>query len=117
MKSLTSLIALVAALVLGAGTATAADGIRPDDKAGRIGVGAIAEPQLVERADVVRPDDRAWRGVGPVPTIELTERPSVRGDGFDWADAAIGAAAALAVGLLAGASALALRRHRVAAVS
>jgi hypothetical protein len=156
MKSFTPLVALVTALVLGIGTATAADGVRPDDKGGPMGVGAIDEPQVVipylshaqgvdgsqfrvdtsrrnsgwytglEHADlpasppatdVVRPDDRAWRGVGPAPTIELTRTPSVQGDGFDWADAAIGAAAALALGLLAGASALALRRHRVAAVS
>ena len=82
---------------------------RPDDRAW-LGVGA--EPV---RPGAVRPDDRAWRGAGPVPTIELTRSPSVRGDGFDWADAGIGAAAALALGLLA-TTAHMLRRQRIAAL-
>ena len=51
-------------------------------------------------ADVVRPDDRAWRGVGPAPVIVTTASPASRIDGFDWADAGIGAAGALGIALL-----------------
>lgn len=130
------LVAALASLVLAVGTATAAGGTRPDDRAnhgpGAVGVeatttstrpddraihgpGAIAAETSTQ---VVRPDDRAWRGVGPEPTVEIVETPSVHVDGFDWADAGIGAAAALGLGLLlAGGSALLLRRQKIAAFS
>ena len=71
------------------------------------------EPQAA-----VRPDDRAWRGVGPAPTIEPTESPLVPGDGFDWADAGIGALGAFGLGLLlVGGLLLAIRRQRPTAFS
>lgn len=114
MVRFTLLIATAAALAVVVVTG-AAGGTRPDDRAWR-GVGP--EPATLTpstRPNVLRPDDRAWRGAGPVPTIELTRSPSVRGDGFDWADAGLGAAAAFGLGLLA-TSAHLLRRHRVAAI-
>jgi hypothetical protein len=86
-------------------------GIRPDDRATH-GPGAVAA------LDVVRPDDRAWRGIGPAPVIVETESPASRIDGFDWADAGIGAAGALGIALLMmGLSALLLRRQRVTALT
>ena len=87
---------------------------RPDDRATH-GPGALG---VTVPADILRPDDRAWRGAGPVPTIVPTVSPSSRVDGFDWTDAGIGAAGALGLALLlAGASAIVIRRHRVAAFS
>jgi hypothetical protein len=133
MKRFSYLSAIAAFVVLATGAATASGGTRPDDRATH-GPGAIAAegsatavrpddrathgPGIFDTAPSstpVRPDDRAWRGVGPAPTVEVIESPSVRIDGFDWADAGIGAAAALGLGLLvAGGSALALRRQRTA---
>ena len=130
------LVALAALVVLGAGAATAAGGTRPDDRAthgpGSIGIAETTAPiRPDDRAnhgpgafvrdtssEIVRPDDRAWRGAGPAPSVEIVKTPSVRVDGFDWADAGIGATAALGFGLLLlGASTLVRRRQRVAAVS
>ena len=130
------LVALAASLTLAVGAATAAGGSRPNDRAthgpGSIG---IAETTAAIRPDdranhglaslvsgtsseITRPDDRAWRGAGPAPTVDIVESPFVSVDRFDWADAGIGATAALGLGLLlVGASALLRRRQRVAAVS
>jgi hypothetical protein len=88
----------------------ASAGVRPDDRATH-GPGALGS------ADVVRPDDRAWRGIGVAPVIVETA-PASRVAGFDWADAGIGAAAALGLALLLfGLSALVLRRQRVTALT
>ena len=130
------LLLIAASAVLTAATATAAGGTRPDDRAthgpGSIGIAdTTASVRPDDRAnhgpgafardtssEIVRPDDRAWRGAGPEPTVEIVQSPSVRVDGFNWADAGIGAAAALGFGLLlAGAATLVLRRQRVAAFS
>lgn len=83
-------------------------GVRPDDR-------ATHGPGAVGAVDAVRPDDRAWRGVGSAPVIVQTEAPSSPPvDGFDWADAGIGAAGALGIALLLmGFSAFVLRRPRV----
>jgi hypothetical protein len=86
--------------------------IRPDDRAGIRGVGAVngvgAENFL---AHGLRPDDRAGiRGVGSVSSEPTLVR--VTDDEFSWGDAGIGAASALAAALLAGASVLLLRRGR-----
>ena len=81
--------------------------VRPDDRPGPLGVGAIPDPVT----SAVRPDDRAeLRGVGafdgaPAPTLD---DPS----GFDWGDAGIGATAALALGLLAGTALFFTHRQR-----
>ena len=89
----------------------ASAGVRPDDRATH-GPGAFGA------VDVVRPDDRAWRGIGPVPVIVETESATSRIDGFDWADAGIGAAGAIGIALLLiGLSALLLRRQRVTALT
>ncbi len=75
-------------------------------------------PGAIGAVDVVRPDDRAWRGAGPGPTIvPIASEPS-RVDGFNWDDAAIGAAGAFGlVMLMAGASVMVMRHRRVAAFS
>jgi hypothetical protein len=130
------LLTLAASVILAAGAAAAAGGTRPDDRAthgpGSIDVVATAASlrpddrathgpgalELGTSSEIVRPDDRAWRGVGSPPTAEIVESPSLLVDGFDWADAALGAVAALGFGLLlAGAAALVLRRQRAAALS
>ena len=89
----------------------ASAGVRPDDRATH-GPGALGA------VDVVRPDDRAWRGVDSAPVIVETESSAGRVDGFDWADAGIGAAGAVGIALLLmGFSALVLRRQRVTALT
>ena len=103
-----------ATVVLAAGVASAAGSTYPDDRANH-GVGAIAR---VNSSRIAHPDDRAWRGIGPAPTVEIVQPASVRINRFDWADAGIGAAAALGFGLLlAGATVLVLRRQRATAFS
>ncbi len=109
--------------------------VRPDDRAthgpGAIGLDTTVAVRPDDRPthgpglfatnssnDVVRPDDRAWRGIGPAPTMVPVESTSVRADGFDWADAGIGAAGAFGLGLLlVGGAVLMLRRQRVASFS
>jgi hypothetical protein len=67
----------------------------------------------IEQAASVRPDDRADRRL-PVFT---DERAPAVGEGFDWSDAVIGAAAALGlVGVAAGTS-ISVKQRRAAAVS
>jgi len=95
----------------------AAGAERPDDRAGPLGVGA-AQP-LASTADgstVLRPDDRATlRGPGAVDSTVVVATPgaiAAAADGFDWTDAAIGAAGAIAVMVLAGALGVAAVRAR-----
>ena len=139
MKRLISLVILAAALVLATGIATATGATRPDDRPTH-GAGAIG---LVVTNDL-RPDDRATHGPGalhrpppsrlspefealtrsyqaaarPGPAIGPVGAGSTGVDGFDWADAGIGAAGALGLGLLLiGGTALAVRQRRVSAYS
>jgi hypothetical protein len=113
---------------------------RPDDRAGRIGVGAAQAaqptPDAFERAvarnssvgpDAVdrailrstvpnrRPDDRAEaRGPGAFATVSPAAAASPN-DGFAWSDALLGASAMLGIVLLGAAGALVIRhRGRVA---
>jgi hypothetical protein len=134
MKRLTSLVIVAASLVLATGTATAFGATRPDDRAnhGAGAVGLVVSNQVVRPDDrathgpaaiaayhnrAVRPDDRAWRGAGPAPAI-VPDATSTGVDGFDWADASIGAAGALGLGLLLiGGTAFVLRQRRVGAYS
>lgn len=96
---------------LGVGGATSMSGsIRPDDRADARGPGGLAVVQ-----SGIRPDDRAAvRGPGAIPTVFATAGPSA--DGFDWADAGIGAVGALGLALLLfGALQVASRRSHVTA--
>jgi len=132
MKRLTSLVIVAASLALATGTATATGATRPDDRPnhGAGAVGLVLTNQVVRPDDrathgpgaiaaydnpAVRPDDRAWRGAGPAPAI-ATGATSTGVDGFDWADAGIGAAGALGLGLLLiGGTAFVVRQRRVGA--
>lgn len=144
MKRIAYLVALAAASALAATTGAIAashpdnrpthgpgavaleqqDGVvRPDDRATH-GTGAVG---IRMATDAVRPDDRATHGQGAiaieqlpgsgqVPVLGSGEPEAVRVDGFDWVDAAIGAAAAFGLGLIiAGGVALALRRAQAPA--
>ena len=108
MTRFTYLLAVAAALVLALGTATAAAGTRPDDRETH-GPGAVA---IGVSRDITRPDDRAWRGIGPAPTLEIVESPAVSLDRFDWADAGIGALATLGAVLVVGGAAIVGLRRR-----
>ena len=132
MKRFTYLLVLAAAFVLAAGAAAAQGSTRPDDRPthGPGAVGLVEVSTTINHPDgrtvrgpgafassgadsVLRPDDRAWRGVDAAPVIVETA-PASRIDGFDWADAGIGAAGALGIALLLmGLSAFVLRRPRV----
>jgi hypothetical protein len=81
----------------------------PNDRAGMLGVGGIEREALQSAA--VRPDDRGGlRGPGAVATAEPIA--AVIEDGFQWRDAAFGAAAAVGIALLGIVGALTLRQHR-----
>jgi hypothetical protein len=132
MKRLTSFVIVAASLVLATCTATAAGATRPDDRPnhGAGAVGLAVSNQVVRPDDrathgpgaiapyansAVRPDDRAWRGAGPAPAI-VPDATSTGVDGFDWADAGIGAAGAVGLGLLLlGGTAFVVRQRRVGA--
>jgi hypothetical protein len=62
--------------------------------------------------DVVRPDNRASRPTvyGPQPAVGVA--PGTTANGFDWADAGIGAAGTLGLALVAMGSAFVLRSRR-----
>ena len=95
----------VTMLALAAGAA-AADGVRPDDRAMH-GPGAIAVA-VTQRDNVVRPDDRADRRL---TSVAVAAQPAAT-EGFDWADAGVGALATFGLVLLAGGvGAVALRRR------
>ena len=95
----------VTMLALAAGAA-AADGVRPDDR-DMHGPGAIA---VAQRDIVVRPDDRADRRLAGV-AVAVAAQPAAT-EGFDWADAGVGALATFGLVLLAGGvGAVALRRR------
>jgi len=93
---------------------------RPDDRSGVRGIESqtvtpdLSEIQRHVKADEVvsqssRPDDRAgFRGPGTVRTPEVV---AVKGNGFDWKDAGIGAGTMIGIVLVLG-SALALSRRR-----
>jgi hypothetical protein len=93
---------------------------RPDDRSGVRGIESqsvtpdLSEVQRHVKADEfgsqsTRPDDRAgFRGPGTVRTPEVV---AVKGDGFDWKDAGIGAGAMIGIVLVLG-SGLALSRRR-----
>jgi len=99
----TGTVAILAALVLAGGAAGAGGAVRPDDR-DRHGPGATATPR---RDVVVRPDDRADRRFpNEPPAVQVTT-----GNGFDWADAGIGAVAALGAVLLVAGGSVARLRH------
>lgn len=85
---------------------------RPDDRAGA----RITATSLVQANDVahhVRPDDRSGvRGVGAIQAPEQPVSAPAAGDGFNWGDAGVGAGSILGALLLAGAAMLTLRRGR-----
>jgi hypothetical protein len=97
-------VALAVAALVPAGGATAADGaMRPDDRPTH-GPGAVAQLDVV-----VRPDDRADRRL-PGASVGIVQPATA--EGFDWADAGIGAMATLgAVTVLAGGAIVAARRR------
>jgi hypothetical protein len=68
--------------------------VRPDDRAGvrGIGAGADAATTVIASAAATRPDDKAVRFIAESPIVATSA-----GDGFQWGDAGIGAAAASAL--------------------
>ena len=126
-----TLAVVVAALTVGAPIAGADDWfndrssvVRPDDRAGPRGPGALASTDAAQRA--TRPDDRAGaRGPGAVASAGAAQRATrpddragARGPGaisprtssivvraantFDWGDAAIGVVSGMGFALLLG---------------
>jgi hypothetical protein len=81
----------------GALDTTLAAATRPDDRAGMRGPGAIDQPNTVSTS--TRPDDRAdTRGPGAFeqPTVVVTHSST----GFDWGDAFVGALGGIGTALL-----------------
>jgi hypothetical protein len=90
--------------------------VRPDDRAGPLGAGAVTLPGRVAARRVNntpgRPDDRGgMRGPGTIPaSLPSTAAASVQST-FQWDDAALGAGAVLGLLLFGGAVGLTIR-HR-----
>jgi hypothetical protein len=107
MKAWAIILAATVALLVAASASPSA--VRPDDRAGVLGVGQaglevqadqsdVISRYLISHASSIRPDDRAaWRGVGPQPLV--VAEPTATG--MDWGDLGwgvlIGAGAMLAV--------------------
>src|SRR5438876_3227837 len=96
-----------------AGANTSSASVRPDDRGGPRVLVASAVPGLGPHHSGVRPDDAAGpRGPSiPIATspIASTKTVTARIDNFQWLDAGVGAAVALAATALAGAIFLAAR--------
>jgi hypothetical protein len=95
--------------------------VRPDDRSGPLGVGSIvSEPATVAQ---VRPDDRSGPlGAQPITTASRTVSASLpttssSSDGFQWRDAALGAAGMLAICLAALGAVTLQRQHRRSAIA
>ena len=108
--------------MLGVGAALAAGPAqaRPDDREGMLGVGAATAAFAAQSAvsTVTRPDDRGWaRGPGTIASAHpVTTTGNAVGE-LEWRNASLGAAAMLAMVLLAGGIAHALRDRRHIGVS
>ena len=106
-----------------AARALAHDAVLPNDRAGMLGVGGIEpssqpavsdafERAVLREATPVRPDDRGGpRGPGTVLTGVPTAT-TASDDGFQWDDAAFGAAAVLGFALLGTVAAVTIRNRR-----
>jgi hypothetical protein len=97
----------------GAVTSIAA-AVRVDDRGGIRGVGSTPTPSSTVASAATRPDNRAGvRAVGPSPIPASAAVVVQRVDNFQWADAGVGAAIAVAaMMLLSGIAIAAARRHR-----
>jgi hypothetical protein len=91
--------------------------IRPDNRAGALGAEpVVADPSVVTSA---RPDDRT----GPLGATPITSASKIyptssdAGNGFQWGDAAIGAATMLAIFGLALVAVTLQRQHRRSVVA
>jgi hypothetical protein len=110
-----ALLALALALVPSA-LAAGSSGVRPDDRAGSLGLGGTPAA-AVPTYGHVRPDDRGdVRGPSDAPvSIQPSPAPVVvynNPGGFDWSSASIGAAAGAALILLALGAGTLLRHRR-----
>jgi hypothetical protein len=101
--------------VLGVGGVSASDGgdrvVIPNDRGGLLGVGSIEAQALAGMP--AQPDDRGGLRRSGAAVTEAQSVKAPAGDGFQWADAAFGAAAALGIVLLGIAGVGALRRAEV----
>jgi hypothetical protein len=97
-----------------AGALTAiATPVRVDDRGGPRGVGSTPAARPTSATAPSRPDDRVGvRGFGPAPSPTAAAVVVSRVDSFQWADAGIGAASAVAAMMLLAGIALVTRRHR-----
>lgn len=119
---------LIVLVVVGAAASFAAPALaeRPDDRAGMLGVGAIADqgaqtasPDWFERAatvaieqqTAVRPDDRAGaRGPGAIGSEPVSSPTTSGSDGFEWMAAGLGAGFVVALGVLGALLVASMRR-------
>jgi hypothetical protein len=100
--------------VRGVGAMSGSIQVRPDDRAGLRGPGADFQGDVSVAASL-RPDDRAGlRGIGREPrTIALGVQHSVSADrGFDWAAAGVGAGSGAALVALLGWALVLRGNHR-----
>jgi hypothetical protein len=129
VKPSTTLIGWVLAALVGVLLVPAALGARPDDKAGQIGVGAVAvATQSTHPNDLAGPlgvgragsESAFWKGerdyglftpaggiTAPAGAPVAVEASSA----FDWSKVAVGVAVVAALALVAGAAVAATREH------
>jgi hypothetical protein len=87
--------------------------VRVDDRGGTRGVGSTSAARSTSATALSRPDDRVGvRGFGPAPSPAAAAVVVSRVDSFQWADAGIGAASAVAAMMLLAGIALVTRRYR-----
>jgi uncharacterized iron-regulated membrane protein len=101
--------------------AASTSAVRPDDRSGPLGVGSIvSQPTTVAQ---IRPDDRSGPlGAQPITTASRTVSASLpttssSSDGFQWRDAALGAAGMLAICMVALGAVTLQRQHRRSAIA
>jgi hypothetical protein len=89
--------------------------VRVDDRGGIRGVGSAHSPAVgaTLASTTTRPDDRVGvRAFGPAPAVTAAAAVVPRVDNFQWGDAGIGAAIAVAAMMLLACIALAVLRSR-----
>lgn len=106
-------VVAVAALLAPIATGSPQRPVRPDDRGGMLGVGAVEASNAAVRAR--RPDGRVLPDSADVPPVVVRIQPQPR-DGFDWSAPLLGAGAAAGLALVLAGSLLVVRTRAAGAL-